>query len=187
MHYTESVHLLFLPGFGGIDKGHWQTIWSEKYPNTHVLQQNSWYEPIYDEWARVLTDYIMNKRSRRIVIVAHSLGTSLSVRWIHTTEDPTLISGLFLVAPSDRDFLDANQEFPRGFGPMITRRISVPTVVLASENDDKVSISRAKYFAESWGSKFVNMGSLGHMGSKANLGEWCAGQNELNKFLSSIF
>jgi predicted alpha/beta hydrolase family esterase len=59
-------------------------------------------------------------------------------------------------------------------------------MVLASENDEVVSLERARFFAESWESSFVNLGPLGHVGSAANLGLWPQGLIWLGQFVASL-
>jgi len=46
---------------------------------------------------------------------------------------------------------------------MLTQLLPFPSMLLASRNDHRVSFERAKFFAENWGSQFVDVGALGHM------------------------
>ena len=62
-------------------------------------------------------------------------------------------------------------------------KISFPSVVVASENDQFVSLARAKYFSEQWGSEFINVGFKGHINSDSNLENWVEGKNILNKLI----
>ena len=78
-----------------------------------------------------------------------------------------------------------NQTFSM-FDPMIFEKFPFPSIVLASTNDEKVSLERAMCFAEAWGSEFVNVGDLGHMGSLARLGAWPVGEKILTNFLLRI-
>jgi len=187
MSIDPEFHLLFIPGFGGIDKDHWQYLWSLSNPNSHVLQQSDWECPVYHDWESELTNYLRAWPRDNVVLIAHSLGTSLVMRWAANNKDiSSQIRAAFLVAPTDRDRFDKSRAYPRGFNPMIFEKLPFPSIVLASTNDEKVSLDRAKYFAEAWGAEFVNVGSLGHIGSMACLGSWPFGEQILARFLSKI-
>jgi hypothetical protein len=46
--------------------------------------------------------------------------------------------------------------------------------------------TRARYFAEKWGSEFVNVGAKGHINAESNLGFWEQGQTILLQLLDTI-
>jgi predicted alpha/beta hydrolase family esterase len=48
-------------------------------------------------------------------------------------------------------------------------------MVIASANDPWVSLERAQYFAENWGSTFINIGDAGHINAASGHGEWPEG------------
>jgi predicted alpha/beta hydrolase family esterase len=125
---------------------------------------------------------------RPIVLVAHSLGTSLVMRWsFEHREHARKVAGAFLVAPTDRDRFDASPSSPvRGWGPMILERLPFPSMVIASRNDDRVSFERAAIFAKAWGSTLVDGGNLGHIGSAAKLGLWPFGLFYFGQFVGSL-
>ncbi|HMH23221.1 MAG TPA: alpha/beta hydrolase [Puia sp.] len=85
-----------------------------------------------------------------------------------------IIKGALLVAPSD---IDA-PSYPlgtSGFDPMPLFRLPFPSVTVASTDDFYVTLSRAVYFADHWGSRLVNVGPLGHINSASGLGNWPEG------------
>ena len=71
----------------------------------------------------------------------------------------------------------------QGAPDMPLTKISFPSIVVASENDAFVSLNRAKYFAEKWGSDFVNIGYKGHINSGSNLKFWEDGQEILERLI----
>jgi predicted alpha/beta hydrolase family esterase len=84
------------------------------------------------------------------------------------------IKAALLVAPADTEKID----FPAkavGFSPMCLQKLSFPSIVVASTNDEYVSLARSSYFAQCWGSKFVNIGAMGHINSATNLKDWPQG------------
>jgi predicted alpha/beta hydrolase family esterase len=54
--------------------------------------------------------------------------------------------------------------------------------VVASEDDPWVSIERAKFFASSWGSSFINIGKAGHINVPSGYGPWEEGLTILEQF-----
>ncbi len=63
-------------------------------------------------------------------------------------------------------------------------KLSFPSVVVASTDDFYVSMERAKYFADNWGSKLVTVGALGHINSASNIGNWPQGYTILQKLIN---
>ena len=186
MHDLEKFSILILPGLGGSGPEHWQTAWEKAFPQFKRVEQADWDQPVYPEWAARLTEAVA-QTTRPVVLVAHSLGTSLTMRW--SFDQPAAaakVAGTFLVAPTDRDRIDAASSPSRGFGPMILRPLPFPSAVVASRNDDRVSFERARAFAAAWGSRLIDAGNLGHMGSAAQLGVWPRGLIWFGQFIASL-
>jgi predicted alpha/beta hydrolase family esterase len=187
MRELKDFSVLILPGLGGAGEDHWQTHWERAFPDFVRVQQADWENVAYDEWAPRLTAAV-SQAPRPVVLIAHSLGTSLTMKW--SFDQPAAagkVAGAFLVAPSDRDrFRVQNRPEPRGFGSMILKRLPFPSMVVASGNDDRVSFDRAQEFAKAWGSTLTDAGNLGHIGSAAKLGLWPAGLVWLGQFLATL-
>lgn len=187
MRDLKDFSVLILPGLGGAGEDHWQTHWERAFPDFVRVQQADWESAAYDDWAPRLTEAV-NKAPRPVVLIAHSLGTSLTMKW--SFDQPACakkVAGAFLVAPSDRDrFRVQNRPEPRGFGSMILKRLPFPSMVVASRNDDRVSFDRANEFATAWGSTLIDAGELGHIGSAAKLGMWPAGLVAFEQLLATL-
>lgn len=187
MRDIKDLTVLILPGLGGAGPEHWQTAWEKAFPGFQRVEQANWDKPAYAEWSARLTEAV-TQSTRPVVLVAHSLGTSLTMRWAFG--QPVLakkVAGAFLVAPTDRDRFDGAPDSPtRGFGRMILKRLPFPSAVVASRNDDRVSYERAEAFAEAWGSTLIDAGNLGHMGSAAQLGVWPFGLLWFGQFIASL-
>jgi predicted alpha/beta hydrolase family esterase len=85
-----------------------------------------------------------------------------------------------LVAPADTEA----PGFPAvttGFTPMSIQKLRFPSVVVASTNDEYVTISRAQYFAGRWGSEFINIGAAGHINALSGFTKWPEGLQLLRK------
>ena len=187
MRALEDYSLFILPGLGGSGPDHWQNAWQAAFPVMQRVEQANWEKPDYADWSARLTDAV-TRAPRPAILIAHSLGTSLTMRWsFENAGAARRIAGAFLVAPTDRDRFDASPDSPvRGWGPMILKRLPFPSMVLASTNDDRVAFDRAQAFASAWGAEFVNAGALGHMGSAAKLGLWPFGLVCFGRFLASL-
>ena len=187
MRNINDFSVLILPGLGGAGEDHWQTHWERAFPDFVRVQQADWESVAYDDWAPRLTEAV-NRAPRPVVIIAHSLGTSLTMKW--SFDEPAAakkVAGAFLVAPSDRDrFRVQNRPEPRGFGQMLLERFPFPSMVVASRNDDRVSFERAQEFAAAWGSTLIDAGELGHIGSASKLGLWPAGLVWFGQFIASL-
>ncbi|MNL75305.1 hypothetical protein D3C87_2010880 [compost metagenome] len=64
--------------------------------------------------------------------------------------------------------------------------LTFPSIVISSENDPYISIERAEYLAQQWGSDFVNVGQKGHINSESNLDYWEEGQAVLEQLIQKI-
>jgi predicted alpha/beta hydrolase family esterase len=90
------------------------------------------------------------------------------------------IKGALLVAPSDIE-APAYTFKAEGFAPIPLERLPFPTIVVASSNDVWVSLERARFFADAWGSEFLNIGEAGHINAASGHGEWREGMDILKR------
>ncbi len=174
------MHHLIIPGLNNSGPKHWQSFWERSLPDTERVVQKNWEHPEKNDWVERLSGYIAGLKSDT-VLVAHSLGSVTAVEWLLREKSP-FVRGAFLVAPADADSV----ETIRDFAPVPLKRLPVPSMVVASENDPYVSMERARLFAEAWGSSLENVGALGHINAQTDLGEWPAGRALLEKFERSL-
>lgn len=185
MRDLNDFDILILPGGHNSGPDHWQTHWEAAFPNMRRVEQDDWEVPVYSDWSRRLGEAV-NQCERPVLLVAHSLGTALVTRWSHEVGTKA-VAGAFLVATSDVDRLTGTPgHHMRGFEPIIMKRLPFPSMVLASRNDDRVTFERAEAFASAWGSRFVDVGALGHIGSVAKLGLWPQGLVWFGQFIASV-
>ena len=113
-----------------------------------------------------------------VVLIGHSLGCSTIAHW--SAKFKRNIKGAMLVAPSDPEA--TNYTFPtKGFSPVPFDRLNLNSIVVASSNDIWVSLNRAKFFADNWGSEFINMGDAGHINTTSGHTNWEEGLRILKK------
>ena len=65
-------------------------------------------------------------------------------------------------------------------------RLPFPSIVVASTNDEYVSVARAREFAEWWGSELVLIGDAGHINGASGYGPWPEGEAMLLEFLEEL-
>jgi predicted alpha/beta hydrolase family esterase len=171
--------VLLVPGLGNSGPQHWQTKWAERYHYSRVEQQD-WEQPVRTDWVQTLHEAI-SQAPDKVVLVAHSLGCSTVAHWAQQFP-PGAVAGALLVAPADVDRSDFPPEVT-GFAPMPLLPLPFPSMVVASSNDEYVTLPRAADFAAAWGSLFVNVGAQGHLNSESNLGEWPEGHGLLMQLL----
>ena len=185
MREITDFDILLLPGWHNSGPDHWQSHWEQAFPTMRRVVQDDWDAPVYANWSRRLSEEV-ERCARPVLLIAHSLGTSLVMRWAHQARTRD-VQGAFLVAPSDRDRFDTDPDGPiRGFGPMMLEPLPFPSMVLASRDDERVSFERARAFAQAWHSSFVNVGDLGHIGAAAKLGPWPQGLVWLGQFIATL-
>jgi len=171
--------ILTIPGLWNSGPDHWQSHWERELPDCRRVEQHDWDNPKRDEWVQGL-DAAVAATHGPVLLAAHSLGCALVAWWAQQTRLGA--NGALLVAPSDVE-LEKYPKSAEGFRPMPTRRLPFPSIVVASEDDEWVSIDRAQQFARGWGSRFVSIGRAGHINSESKLGNWLRGQELLRELL----
>lgn len=169
-----ETKILIIPGLGGSGENHWQSYWSRSFDKAIRLEQENWEEPELEKWLNNLHNAIENL-DKPVILVAHSLAVSLVLHWA-VKYNSRNVKGALLVAPADVESPEHTPDVVRGFAPMPTPKLTFPSMVVASINDPYISLSRAQYFAEKWGSEFINIGEKGHINSDSDLGLWDEGQ-----------
>jgi len=177
-----SANAIFLiPGLYNSGPEHWQTHWEKEYGFTRILQKD-WNNPVCEDWIAAIDAMVSKAVVEEVILIGHSLGCASIVHWAAAFRRK--IKGALLVAPSDVDA----PSYPKGttgFMPMPLNHLSFPSVVIASSNDEYVSMERAKYFAQCWGSECINAGDLYHINAASNLGNWPFGYQILHRFINT--
>jgi predicted alpha/beta hydrolase family esterase len=171
---------LMVPGLWNSGPEHWQTLWEAESPSFQRVDQYDWDAPERRAWVRALDDGV-RRAGRGVVLAAHSLGCATVVHWAGMPG--RVVRGALLVAPADVD----GAGFPleaRGFAPMPLKPLPFPSILVASEDDPYLSMERARIMAESWGSRLVVVGALGHLNSASGLGAWPEGRALLDELLA---
>jgi len=175
---TFESDIFILPGLGNSGEQHWQSFWEREYGFTRI-NQNEWDAPVKDVWIDTIDKALQHYNLQNVILVGHSLACSTIVSW--TAKYNRKIKGALLVGPSDTE---ANTYPPgtTGFKPMPTNKLPFPSITIASTDDYYVSLARAAYFANCWGSKLVTIGNAGHINVTSGYTAWDEGL----KFLKEL-
>jgi hypothetical protein len=175
--------VLILAGLWNSGPQHWQTHWERKHPEFKRVPHRDWNNPACHEWVAEL-DAAIAACEGAPILVAHSLACNLVAHWARSGS-PLKVAGAFLVAPSDADAPTYPADV-HGFTPMPMEKLPFPSVMVASTNDEYVSIERARAFAQAWGSKLVEIGDAGHINGASGYGEWPEGEKMLEDFCEQL-
>jgi len=170
--------VLIVPGLRDHVDEHWQTLLAAKLPRVRVVPPMG--RTNLDCTARV--DAINRELmaiSGPVVIVAHSGGVIMLAHWVAShTRTRKAIRGALLATPPDFE-----QPMPEGYPtmgalaaagwlPVPRKPLPFPSIVAASRNDPLGCFERVEELARDWGSRFVDLGEVGHLNPASGFGEW---------------
>lgn len=180
---TNTTNYLILPGYGNSDEDHWQTYFEKKLPQCHRIVQNSWDNPVCEDWINTIQHYVSQFPPETIILVSHSLGGIALAHWVLRYQ--MKIKGAFLVAPPNLEtpYIDLKLE---SFLPLPTLKFPFPSCLIASSNDPWTNLEKSRLFAENWGSKLINIGEAGHINTSSGYGTWETGLELLKDFSEQI-
>ncbi|MBB5503345.1 hypothetical protein HDG37_007585 [Paraburkholderia sp. MM5384-R2] len=168
--------VLIVPGLREHVPDHWQTLLAAKLPPACSVAPLE-----HDKLscaARVdAIDRALATIEGPVIIVAHSAGAMMVAHWVArgaTCE----VRGALLAAPADLETpmpagypaIDVLKE--HGWLPIPRGRLPFPSIVAAGCNDPLTRLDRASEFAQAWGSRFVELGEVGHLNPASGHGEW---------------
>lgn len=174
---SSQPRVLILPGRGNSGEKHWQSVWEKRDPQLRRVQQREWDNPDRRAWVAAL-DEAINAAASPVLLVAHSLAVVTVAHWAATHRGP--VAGALLVSPTDVE----RPDYPAGatgFAPIPRTRLPFPSILVASDDDPRVTLERAAFFARAWGARLERAGASGHLGTAADLGDWPYGASLLDE------
>lgn len=179
---VSSPETLIIPGLAGSPEGHWQHVWSEDRDNARFVVQDNWDTPDIQRWKARLEQALMETDGA--YLVAHSLGCVLVAKMIDSAALGK-IRGALLVAPCDLSATESIHPRLISFGDMPETKLPFPSVLVGSRNDPYMSEERSRHFAEAWGSRFVDMGYVGHINRASGFGRFNRGYQLFDNLVAS--
>lgn len=173
---STTPTILIVPGLRDHVPDHWQTLLAAKLPRVRSVA------PLEHEKlscsARVdAIDRTLASIEEPVIIVAHSAGAMMVAHWamLRATRE---IRGALLAAPADLEtpmpagYPTTEALDSHGWLPIPRATLPFPSIVAASGNDPLTRLERARDFAQAWGSRFVELGAVGHLNPASGYGEW---------------
>ena len=173
---SDYCTTLIVPGLQGSGDNHWQTWWQSQDRSSIRVEQEDWSRPDLAAWSKKLRKAVDESQSG-VWLVAHSFGCLVSMQVAH--QRPERIRGLFLVAPADPDKFSAPQLLTQGELPF-------PSLLVASRTDPWLHFDKAKSWAVSLGSQFVDLGNAGHINPDSGYGTWQHGFDLFGRFKREV-
>jgi predicted alpha/beta hydrolase family esterase len=185
---AQMPTVLLVPGLRGDMPDHWQTLLQAELPKVacvprlgHELSREAWVEAL-DASIRAIDGAIM--------LVAHSAGAIIVAHWAKTHRRK--IRGALLATPPDLEAplpdgypsMQALEE--NGWFPVPTAPLPFPSIVAASSNDPLARIGRVLSLAVCWGSRFVDLGDVGHLNPASGYGPWPRAHDFIRELLDPV-
>lgn len=173
-------NVLILPGWQNSGPDHWQSRWEARHGYRRV-DQHDWMTPRRGDWIARLEDVILGIDGP-VLLVAHSLGCILTAAWAEVSRSTVRVQGALLVAPGDAEREELRGVLP-SWSPVVRQRLPFPSILVGSRNDPYCTFDKAQSLADSWGSRFIDLGERGHINAESGLGDWPEGGNWLRSLL----
>jgi len=170
--------VVLVPGLRGHVEDHWQTHLAAALPGTRTVPALGRAEASLQ--ARVtLLDRIVADVAGPVVLVAHSAGVLVAVHWAACHPGSTVVGALLATPPALAAELPP--EYPsirslrqHGWLPIPRRPLPFPSILAASSDDPLGNPVRVAALARAWGSRWHDLGPVGHLNPASGFGEWPA-------------
>jgi uncharacterized protein len=171
---------LIVPGLGGSGPTHWQSWMESQETSARRVGGIDWNSPVLAPWAAAVREEI-DATPGAVSLVAHSFGCLAAV--VAAADRKDRVAGALLVAPADperfiaKGFRHESNRYDLGnIGHALPNSaLGFPSIVVASSNDPWLPLERAAYWADRWGSYFLNIGKAGHINVESGFGPWPEG------------
>ena len=171
--------ILIVPGLRDHVDAHWQTLLARelearRHPVRTVPPMG---REDLDCARRVeAIDRALDAIAEPPIVVAHSGGVIMFLHWARTHDRP--IRGALLATPPDFEqpmpegYPSINALRAGGWLPVPRRPLPFASIVVGSRNDPLGQIGRVAELAHSWGSRFDDLGEVGHLNPASGFGPW---------------
>jgi len=172
---TDSPTVLLVPGLRDHMPNHWQTLLLDQLPKAVCVPRMDTGKLSCAAWVTMLQASLAQIRGP-VILVAHSAGCMIVAHWAQRHR--RTIKGALLVTPPDfespmppgyptPDVLDQC-----GWLPVPRTPLPFPSIVAASANDPLARLERVAELSDTWGSRLVSLGNVGHLNPAAGYGPW---------------
>ena len=170
-----SPTIVFVPGLRDHTPEHWQTLMQSRLPGSLCVPRLGKENLSLAAWVGAL-DRTIRAAAGSVVLVAHSAGVLMAVKWAQMHTGP--VRGALLAAPPDFDvglppgYPSTKALASNGWLPVPRAPLPFPSLVAVSSDDPLASEARARHFAFDWGAEAVDVGPVGHLNPASGFSEW---------------
>ena len=185
----SEVTVLIVPGLRDHVAEHWQTLLAARLPRVRMVDPMG--REDLDCPRRVAAiEREANAIKGPLLLVAHSGGVVMVAHWAKQTQ--RAVHGALLATPPDFE-----RPMPAGYptidelqvgGWLPVPRIRLPfrSIVAASRNDPLGQFDRVGELARDWGSKFVDLGKVGHLNPASGYGYWAGAEPLISELTEAL-
>ncbi|MFI6309928.1 RBBP9/YdeN family alpha/beta hydrolase [Nocardia fusca] len=188
MNDTAEPTVVIVPGLRDHVADHWQTLLADRLPRVRTVP------PLEDGklslTARIAAlDSVLAEVTGPVYLVAHSAGVVITVHWAQSPTRP--VRAALLATPPDLEsalptgYPSPEELDAHGWMPIPRRRLPFPSMVAASRNDPLASYRCVSGLAETWGSRLVDLGEVGHLNPASGYGAWPHGEQLLAQLMDN--
>lgn len=167
--------IVIVPGLRGEVEDHWQTRLAARLPLVRCLPAIGRDRYDLDERVAAL-DEAVNSAEGPVIMVAHSAGVLTTVHWADRHYSPVhaalLATPPDLASPLPSEYPSLPALEANGWLPIPLDPLWFPSIVAASSNDPIGERTRIRTLADAWGSRYVDLGPVGHLNPASGFGDW---------------
>jgi predicted alpha/beta hydrolase family esterase len=167
--------VLIVPGLRDHVAEHWQTLLAARLPRVRMVSPMGRNDLDCAKRIEAIDRALIGLHGR-VILVAHSGGAIMVAHWAKRYR--RRIQGALLATPPDFE-----EPMPDGYPtmealaaggwlPVPRDPLPFPSIVAASRNDPLGRFERVAELAQAWGSRFVDIGEVGHLNPVSGFGEW---------------
>ena len=171
----QTPTIVIVPGLRDHVAEHWQTLLAARLPRVRTVPPLEKDKLSLEARVKALEETLADVEGP-VILVAHSGGVLIVAHWAKAPSRP--IQGALLATPPDFD-APLPDGYPtqqalrdNGWLPVPRTPLPFPSIVAASTNDPLGSFVQVEALAKDWGSRFVNIGAVGHLNPASGFGDW---------------
>ncbi|WP_144122905.1 RBBP9/YdeN family alpha/beta hydrolase [Catellatospora sichuanensis] len=178
MSRSPGTVIVTVPGLRGPVDEHWQTRFAARRRDVLAVPPLGRDNPSLDDRVDALQETVETARGS-VVIVAHSAGVLTTVHWAarrrgsaRRVRAALLATPPDLGAPLPAEYPALSELAEHGWLPIPLQPLRFPSIVAASSNDPLGDPARVRALADAWGSRWHDLGAVGHLNPASGHGEW---------------
>jgi uncharacterized protein len=172
----SDATVVLVPGLRGHVEDHWQTRLAASLPGARMVTPLGRTYPGLQSRVTLL-DQAVQDADGPVILVAHSAGVLVTVHWA-AQYSPTRVVGALLATPPvlaaelPPEYPSIDELRAHGWLPIPREPLPFPSIVAASSDDPLGNPVRLRSLAASWGSRWHDLGAVGHLNPASGYGDW---------------